>query len=89
MMRPVMMAPIVVVAPMMIAADTTRTVSGRDDAARRIGIIIGVIVVGVIVSVVKAAGEEAPVGEPMAMMETAIAKAAAMECRTGADPPPC
>lgn len=85
MMPAVMMTPVVVVAPVEVAADAARAIIGHDDAAagvRIIGIIVvGVIVVRVIVKV--ASGEEAPVvpvAKPMtAMAETAGANATAIE----------
>jgi hypothetical protein len=79
MMPVVVMPVIVVVAPVMPVADTTRAVIGPDDAAAVVRIIIGIVIViiGVIAPVDEAAAEMVPVtdsipGEPMA----AVAKSA-------------
>ena len=93
MMQPVMMAPVVVVAPGPVAADTTRTKIGHYDTAARGHVISWVIVVRVIVIVriivEDAADEDAPevvpVGEPMAAMaKAAITKAASTDRWAGA-----
>ena len=84
-MPAVMMPPVVVMAPVAVAADAARTIIGHDDAAAGRGV-IGIIVVRVIVVV--ATGEEAPVvpvAKPMAAKTDAGANATASEHRAGAE----
>jgi hypothetical protein len=81
MMAAVMMAPVVVVAPMAVAADAARTLIGHDDAAAGIRI-IGIIIVRVIVVV--ASDEEAPEVVPVVDVMAAIASDAATDRGAGA-----
>jgi len=74
-----MMTPVVVMAPVAVAADAARTIIGHDDAAARISV-IGIIVVRIIVVV--AADEEPPV-VPMAEPMTAKADAGGADATAG------
>jgi len=84
-MPAMMVAPVVAMAPGAIAANAARTNIGHHDAAAGVRI-IGIIVVRVIVVVV-ASGEEAPEVVPVAAMsKSAVADAATVEHRAGAEP---
>jgi hypothetical protein len=89
MMAAVMMAPVMVVAPVAVAADAARTLIGHDDAAAGIGI-VGIIIIRVIVVVAfdEEAPEVVPVVEVMAAMaQAAIASGATTDHGAGAGRP--
>lgn len=88
MMPPMMMAPIVVVAPGAIVADATRALDGLYDMAARGRVVSGIIVVRVVIIRVvvpntsdKDAPEVVPVAEPMASEAMT-----ASESRPGTEP---
>jgi hypothetical protein len=84
MMPPMMMAPIVVVAPGAVVADATRTIDGLYDTAARGRVISGIIVVWVIIIrivVPNTSDKDAP--EVVAVASEAMT---AGECRPGTEP---